>query len=137
MLQKQAEQNLCSGAGDEARTRDIQLGRLKLYQLSYSRTLPYNPLLKFRKSPEKFTFSPKILEQYSRRKPCSLLSIPSRQQNLLHTTRFQGWWWGEDLNLRRLRRQIYSLFPLATREPHPDDIWSQRQELNPRHPHYK
>ena len=26
-----------SGAGDEARTRDIQLGRLKLYQLSYSR----------------------------------------------------------------------------------------------------
>ena len=28
------------------------------------------------------------------------------------------WWWGEDLNLRRLRRQIYSLFPLTTREPH-------------------
>jgi hypothetical protein len=25
------------GAGDEARTRDIQLGRLTLYQLSYSR----------------------------------------------------------------------------------------------------
>ena len=25
------------GAGDEIRTRDIQLGRLKLYQLSYSR----------------------------------------------------------------------------------------------------
>ena len=25
------------GAGDESRTRDIQLGRLKLYQLSYSR----------------------------------------------------------------------------------------------------
>jgi hypothetical protein len=28
------------GAGDEARTRDIQLGRLKLYQLSYSRVQP-------------------------------------------------------------------------------------------------
>ncbi len=27
------------GAGDEARTRDIQLGRLKLYQLSYSRMI--------------------------------------------------------------------------------------------------
>ena len=26
-----------AGAGDEVRTRDIQLGRLKLYQLSYSR----------------------------------------------------------------------------------------------------
>ncbi len=29
--------DLVGGAGDEARTRDIQLGRLKLYQLSYSR----------------------------------------------------------------------------------------------------
>ncbi len=28
-----------AGAGDEARTRDIQLGRLKLYQLSYSRPI--------------------------------------------------------------------------------------------------
>src|SRR5215213_4971794 len=28
---------LMSGAGDEARTRDPQLGRLMLYQLSYSR----------------------------------------------------------------------------------------------------
>jgi DNA/RNA-binding domain of Phe-tRNA-synthetase-like protein len=27
------------------------------------------------------------------------------------------WWGGEDLNLRRLRRQIYSLLPLATRAP--------------------
>ena len=26
-----------SGAGDEIRTRDLQLGRLELYQLSYSR----------------------------------------------------------------------------------------------------
>lgn len=26
-----------SGAGDEARTRDIQFGKLKLYQLSYTR----------------------------------------------------------------------------------------------------
>ena len=29
------------------------------------------------------------------------------------------WWWGEDLNLRRLSRQIYSLIPLTTREPLP------------------
>ena len=33
-------QPLFSGAGDETRTRDIQLGRLKLYQLSYSRPRP-------------------------------------------------------------------------------------------------
>ena len=28
---------LCTGAGDEARTRDIHLGKVVLYQLSYSR----------------------------------------------------------------------------------------------------
>ena len=30
------------------------------------------------------------------------------------------WWRGEDLNLRRLSRQIYSLIPLTTREPLPN-----------------
>ena len=30
------------GAGDEIRTRDIQLGRLTLYQLSYSRKTTMN-----------------------------------------------------------------------------------------------
>ena len=29
----------------------------------------------------------------------------------------KNWWRGEDSNLRRLRRQIYSLLPLAAREP--------------------
>ena len=28
------------GAGDEVRTRDLQLGRLELFQLSYSRSIP-------------------------------------------------------------------------------------------------
>ncbi len=28
-----------------------------------------------------------------------------------------GWWRGEDSNLRRQSRQIYSLIPLAAREP--------------------
>ena len=30
---------------------------------------------------------------------------------------FTSWWRGEDSNLRRRSRQIYSLIPLATREP--------------------
>ena len=30
---------------------------------------------------------------------------------------FLPWWRGEDSNLRRRSRQIYSLIPLATREP--------------------
>ncbi len=34
---KPAYRKTANGAGDEVRTRDIQLGRLKLYQLSYSR----------------------------------------------------------------------------------------------------
>jgi hypothetical protein len=33
------------GAGDEVRTRDIQLGRLKLYQLSYSRVYTLTTLI--------------------------------------------------------------------------------------------
>ena len=32
------------GAGDGARTRDIQLGRLELYQLSYSRGMVSSPV---------------------------------------------------------------------------------------------
>jgi hypothetical protein len=66
------------GAGNGTRTRDVQLGRLTLYQLSYSRN---------------------FLPEHSSK---------------------SGWWRGEDLNLRSLRQQIYSLPPLATREPlHP------------------
>jgi hypothetical protein len=30
---------LCSGAGNESRTRDLNLGKVALYQLSYSRVL--------------------------------------------------------------------------------------------------
>ena len=33
------------------------------------------------------------------------------------TPKFEKWWRGEDSNLRRRSRQIYSLIPLATREP--------------------
>ena len=61
------------------------------------------------------------------------------------------WWRGEDSNLRSLRRQIYSLLPLAAREPlqgvyccyvvrggiPPVARWSWRQESNPRPADYK
>jgi hypothetical protein len=36
-------QNLNSGAGDESRTRDLNLGKVALYQLSYSRILLPTP----------------------------------------------------------------------------------------------
>ena len=49
MINKKPDNILLSGffcrAGDEVRTRDIQLGRLTLYQLSYSRN--YNDIDNF------------------------------------------------------------------------------------------
>ena len=36
------------GAGNEARTRDLNLGKVALYQLSYSRTLRELGIVKFR-----------------------------------------------------------------------------------------
>ena len=46
-------------------------------------------------------------------------------------------WRGEDSNLRRLSRQIYSLLPLTAREPLRIHPWSQRRESNPRPTDYK
>jgi hypothetical protein len=66
-----------------------------------------------------------------------------RIRNLLHRADQKIWWWGEDSNLRRLCRQIYSLFPLAAREPHQNhklyntSAWSQRRDSNPRPTDYK
>ncbi len=62
--------------------------------------------------------------------------------HLLHTTYYYGVWWrGEDSNLRRHRRQIYSLFPLTPREPlqgyNSTYHWSQRRDSNPRPTDYK
>jgi hypothetical protein len=80
------------GAGNGTRTRDVQLGRLTLYQLSYSRRA-------------------------------------NKKDRAI------GWWRGEDSNLRRRRQQIYSLPPLATREPLHD--WSWRWDSNPQPADYK
>ena len=53
-------------------------------------------------------------------------SVVARQSAFcnLHSA-FKRWWSGEDSNLRRLSHQIYSLTPLAAREPdHPFDYRS-------------
>ena len=109
------------GAGNETRTRNPQLGRLMLYQLSYSRSC----------------------------------TKKNRQHSSCACLLRAKWWRGEDLNLRRRRRQIYSLFPLTTREPLQTrktmnncqtsilapssvfDRWSWRWDLNPQPPDYK
>jgi hypothetical protein len=75
------------GAGDETRTRDIQLGKLTLYQLSYSRR--------------------SLLREVSSR---SRERDDTSRSGLL-------WWAGMDLNHRRLSQRIYSPSPLTTRAP--------------------
>src|ERR1041385_8604778 len=85
------------GAGDEIRTRDPQLGRLMLYQLSYTR--PSFPIANF----QLITLLPKLIRQSA---------IANRQSR---------WCRGEDSNLRRaLARRVYSPVPLTTRPPLPD-----------------
>ena len=44
-----------------------------------------------------------------------------RKRSIAHIASTGSWWGGEDSNLRSLRRQIYSLFPLTAREP-PQDL---------------
>ncbi len=59
-------------------------------------------------SPRSLSAGPSGLTAYS-----SLLGRRSLASNPLN----YSWWAGKDLNLRRLRRQIYSLLPLTTRPP--------------------
>ena len=94
-----------TGAGNEVRTRDPQLGRLMLYQLSYSRPTFPNPIN-------------------------SVQSIHSNQ-SVQSANHIKLWWGGEDSNLRRRSRQIYSLIPLTTRvPPHKIDLLWFRQGGN-------
>ena len=55
---------LSTGAGDEIRTRDIQLGRLKLYQLSYSRSNDYRHNSRHIDTSEVMKKIPLILKTY-------------------------------------------------------------------------
>jgi hypothetical protein len=74
---------------------------------------------------------------FCRKKPCSTCRLRLfTGVSYIQLSQFE-WWWGEDLNLRRRRRQIYSLFPLTTREPHRSQMWSQRRDSNPRPTDYK
>jgi hypothetical protein len=81
-----------TGAGDETRTRDPQLGRLMLYQLSYTR-------------PKLFGLRNKESDWFSIR-----IRIPKFEILL--------WCRGQDSNLRKaLACRVYSPVPLTTRPP--------------------
>src|SRR5678815_2509566 len=105
------------GAGNGARTRDPQLGRLMLYQLSYSRSLP------------------------TKNSAAARCSSPTARAGI-------GGGEGRIRTSEAYRRQIYSLFPLTTREPpHANRsrrslgarraAWSWREDLNPQPSAYK
>ena len=66
------------------------------------------------------------------------LHLPALTPSSMSRPRVQAWWRGEDSNLRRQSRQIYSLIPLAAREPLPKrkprimrDKTPGRQRLTP------
>ncbi len=91
------------GAGNGTRTRDPELGRLALYQLSYSRSLSMSSSLRFprdqstvigRCAPARI---PRVFH------PSSSLRLP-RESRLACLVRLRSSWWrGEDSNLRRLK----------------------------------
>src|SRR5262249_45974922 len=95
------------GAGDGSRTRDVQLGRLELYQLSYSRIIV------------RFSFL------HGHLAPAASVNCSAQVDSSVVSFRLVGGlklsvvdlWRGKDSNLRSQWRQIYSLFPLTAREP--------------------
>jgi hypothetical protein len=90
------------GAGDEARTRDIQLGRLTLYQLSYSRRSRRRSL-----GPRR-AWGP------------GSAGAPARRAG----GRLSGW--GRIRTYEAITRRIYSPLPLAISGTHPGRWISKR-----------
>ena len=85
-------------AGDGARTRDIKLGRLALYQLSYSRiSVPAEAHV--------VAVEPAALHRRSSHLPPATCNLQFSGGGRIRT--FEG-----------ISRQIYSLLPLATWVPH-------------------
>ena len=80
-----------------------------------SRPGPGQPLDRSPVSPSPALRAMRGVRNRSRRfhEPPSVQTLPLQQQE----NNPDIWWRGEDLNLRRLSRQIYSLIPLTTREP--------------------
>ena len=66
--------------------------------------------------------------------PCSawkadVLPLNYTRQHLISAPASIKWWRGKDSNLRRLSRQIYSLLPLAAREPLPQ-VTEPRRDIH-------
>ena len=108
-----------NGAHDRNRTDDLTLTKGVLYHLSYMGDFANNSLERVMGvEPTLSAWKAEVLPlNYTR------AFIPTRRW-LMATACDPGepafqtiWWRGEDSNLRRLSRQIYSLIPLTAREP--------------------
>ena len=108
-----------NGAHDRNRTDDLTLTKGVLYHLSYMGGFANNSLERVMGvEPTLSAWKAEVLPlNYTR------ALIPTRRW-LMATACDPGepafqtnWWRGEDSNLRRLSRQIYSLIPLTAREP--------------------
>ena len=87
-----------------------------LYQLSYVGTI-YDANF-FKNPTTKTTKKPWSGKRDSNPRPSAWKADALAPELLPLITNIQKLWWrGEGSNLRRLRRQIYSLLPLAAREP--------------------
>ena len=112
-------QTRLNGAHDRNRTDDLTLTKGVLYHLSYMGDFANNSLERVMGvEPTLSAWKAEVLPlNYTR------AFVPTRRW-LMATACDPGepafqtiWWRGEDSNLRRLSRQIYSLIPLTAREP--------------------
>ena len=111
-----------NGAHDRNRTDDLTLTKGVLYHLSYMGDFANNSLERVMGiEPTLSAWKAEVLPlNYTR---AFIIQAPMVYGNGLQPRRVcipnNKWWRGEDSNLRRLSRQIYSLIPLAAREPLP------------------
>ena len=93
-----------SGADRQIRTADLTLTKGALYQLSHiSNHLKMERTARIELAA--LAWKAKVLPLYDVRTSCS------------QTITSKKWWRGQDSNLRRLSRQIYSLIPLTAWVP--------------------
>ena len=123
------------GAGDETRTRDIQLGRLKLYQLSYSRILTFFWLCR-PEAPHSHKSSPHA--KMSSDSSGSHVVKNDSESDISYINFIYANGGGGRIRTSEGfadRFTVCSLWPLGN--PTRASIWSQRRDSNPRPTDYK
>ncbi len=122
---RQHKYGALSGAGNGSRTRNLQLGRLSLYQLSYSRKHCQKPLVRYRLA---FILSSNAFAKRPFQSNVPKTVLQGLCRPFRHSLKNENWWRGKDSNLRRLCQRIYSPSPLTAREPR--HIYNAKEHTN-------